>query len=586
MKARVSKARTCRPHQSNKASQNELLENATRKRRGKYSEPPLSQIPNSRKRPLDSPYDVEPSPAKKARLTHSEQTRPLRRSARLQARQGLVAVAKSPISLGPPASFSRPPGQLLAPALLPPKRASLTRENLRRLNKMARSKRAIKERVSSSASSGSTTTTEESKSTAKTISTTSSGFEAQALENGILDRVRSKPPSNLDDRRAQLNKARETVSPTQSMYEDYVADVELAVNEQDVVVETTHYLLKKSGDKGYRRHFNQSLTALPKDAGFNHGLSAPQPDVVEGFHPQAFRPFPIAEQLGGAAVLVKDEKNSVTLPHLAGEWKGPGKDMMEARTQSAYDGAALVYGRNRALEYLGDADPAGHAVVSTFTTDGTSVNFFAHYSATSQEEAGKIEYHQYPITSTNLTNSFEEFKKGRMQLRNLQDYARDHSYDLRDKLKAHWESQRGAPHPVPHQARPVARDLEGITEEPSQDPEQIMQESRLYLGNDIAVGRPVTNPAPHKQTGKEVLLEALSDIDRDATREPPQNPAAVPTPSRSSKQGHQRQAKQRRGTASSSRPQRFRRPARNNTAPCTPKKPKFSSLKNDRITGQ
>jgi hypothetical protein len=82
------------------------------------------------------------------------------------------------------------------------------------------------------------------------------------------------------------------------------------------------------------------------------------------------------------------------LPHLAGEWKGPGKNRIEARTQSAYDGAALVYGRNRALEYLGGADPPGHAVISTFTTDGTTINFFAHYAAVSEVD-GKTEYHQY-----------------------------------------------------------------------------------------------------------------------------------------------------------------------------------------------
>jgi hypothetical protein len=319
-------------------------------------------------------------------------------------------------------------------------RLKLTRENLQQLNRMNRSKsvRGLRPHLDSSRKT-TTTTTEKNKSTAKTISSTTSGFEVQALENGILDRFRSKPPSNIQSRRAQLNKARQTASPTESMYRNYLADVESAVNEQDIVVETTHHLLKKSGDEGYRRHFNQALTALPKDVGFNNRLSAPQPDLIEGFHPQQFRPFPVNGQLGGAAVLVKDKKNSVTLPHLAGEWKGPGKDMIKARAQSAYDGAALVYGRSRALEYLNDVDPPGYAAVSTFTTDGTTVNFFAHYAVLSEEEEGKIEYHQYPIASTNLTNSYEEFKKGRNQLRNLQDFASDQSHALKDLLKDHWK---------------------------------------------------------------------------------------------------------------------------------------------------
>jgi hypothetical protein len=85
--------------------------------------------------------------------------------------------------------------------------------------------------------------------------------------------------------------------------------------------------------------------------------------------------------------------------------------MDEAKVQSAYDGAALTYARNQALSYLGNPDPPGHAEVATFTTDGTNINFFAHYAAVSED--GVLEYHQYPVTSTNLTNSFEDFKRGR-----------------------------------------------------------------------------------------------------------------------------------------------------------------------------
>jgi hypothetical protein len=84
-------------------------------------------------------------------------------------------------------------------------------------------------------------------------------------------------------------------------------------------------------------------------------------------------------------VLFKDDPFSVTLPHIAGEWKGRGKDMAEAKMQSAYDGAALVYARNQALSYVGEPDPPGHAQVATFTTDGTTINFFAHYAEASEE---------------------------------------------------------------------------------------------------------------------------------------------------------------------------------------------------------
>ncbi len=80
---------------------------------------------------------------------------------------------------------------------------------------------------------------------------------------------------------------------------------------------------------------NQAFTAFPKDVGFNKGLSGPQPDYVEGLEMEEYRPFPVDEHVPGA-VLFKDNPRSVTLPHVAGEWKGPDGDMREATRQSGY----------------------------------------------------------------------------------------------------------------------------------------------------------------------------------------------------------------------------------------------------------
>jgi hypothetical protein len=120
----------------------------------------------------------------------------------------------------------------------------------------------------------------------------------------------------------------------------------------------------------------------------------------------------------------------VTLPHLAGEWKGPGKDMARARLRSAYDGAALVYARNQALSYIGTSDPPGHAEATTFTTDGNHLNLYAHYAALSEHDT--LEYHQYLIKSTSLTGSHQGLKDGRRGLRNEQYHAREQSYALKD----------------------------------------------------------------------------------------------------------------------------------------------------------
>jgi hypothetical protein len=308
----------------------------------------------------------------------------------------------------------------------------LTRENLATLERMTRKKNgtALSSRLDSASSNS------------KTISTTSDGFALQAARNGILHPVKSKPPENLEEIRNQLSQPRESASPTASVYEKYVHKVSTACNEATMVFEVGHKMLKEHPD-GYDRAFNQAFTSFPKDVGFNDGLSTPQPDFVEGLQLQEYDPFPVEKYISGA-MLYKDDPFSLTLPHVAGEWKGRGKDMEEARLQSAFDGAALVYARNQALEYTEAPDPAGYATVTTFTTDGTNLNFFSHYATPSGVD-GALQYHQYPIASTSVKNSHEEFRKGWRQLRNAQDRAKEQSYQLRDELKEYWKASKAQP---------------------------------------------------------------------------------------------------------------------------------------------
>lgn len=236
-------------------------------------------------------------------------------------------------------------------------------------------------------------------------------------------------------------------------------------------------LLKHPEPKGYRRVLNKAFTAFP-EAGFNEGLSAPQPDIIEGLSMNEYGRFPVRTRIPGA-VLYADNPRSITLPHLAGELKGTGKDMRRAALQSRYDGAALVYARNNALAYLQEGDgttrevadasasvgavadvnadanadadtgPTGRADITTFTTDGNNLNFYAHYATPIKETEGgtgdrKWEYHQYPIHSTTLTTSYEEHKKGRRWLRNAQDRAEDESHALRDRLTEQWKTKTAA----------------------------------------------------------------------------------------------------------------------------------------------
>ncbi|CAK7197517.1 hypothetical protein SEUCBS139899_000164 [Sporothrix eucalyptigena] len=337
--------------------------------------------------------------------------------------------------------------RLVTPASIP---AHLTRKNLARLDEMARAGKQEKsgknQRVAARLAILEESTADSSSSlSTKALSTTAPGFALQARDNGILDATGSRPPSNLAELRQLLAQPRASASPPESAYDEYAHAIQNTENEATVLFVTTP-LLRTYPVQPYKTVLNQAWTAFPRDAGFNNGLSAPQPDFVQGLEMEAYRPLPVNKLVHGA-VLYKDNPRSVTLPHIAGEWKGPGGDMREAALQTSYDGAAMVYARNQALAYHDQTDAPGHAAVSTFATDGSQVTFYAHYAAPRDNIHGhdgrdvEIEYHQYPIRSTSLVNSHDEYKAGRRALRNLQDHARDQSYALKDQLQAHHKQE-------------------------------------------------------------------------------------------------------------------------------------------------
>jgi len=350
---------------------------------------------------------------------------------------------------------AKSPSQQVSPGAENPQsglvQARLTTNNLWLLDEMTRHERTPTPTARGSTSRPTTVAVRGAVQASKlSISTATAGFAA----NGVLDQKDSKPPVNINNLYETLDRARKSPSPTPADFAKHVDAVDDAPNGATILYESN--LLKEYDDKGYVRVFNQAFTAFPQDLGFNRGLSAPQPGMVEGLKQQEFKPFLAREELGGAAVLIRDFVSSVTLPHIAGEWKGPGENIQQAAVQGAINGAHLVYGRNRALDHLDTPEDAGHAAVTTFTTNGTTLNTFAHHAALSETVEGRTDYHTYPITSTNLTLSFEEFKKGRRQLRNLQDFARDQSYSLRDKLKEHWETKPSGICTLPDEDAPPA----------------------------------------------------------------------------------------------------------------------------------
>lgn len=93
----------------------------------------------------------------------------------------------------------------------------------------------------------------------------------------------------------------------------------------------------------------------------------------------------------------------------------------------------MVYGRGEALAYIDNPDPAGSSHVFTATSNDLLLNTFAHY-AVKDPVTKKQEYHQYQLGSVAMTGTFQDYKRGRKQVRNLQDRGRKESLLLRDSL--------------------------------------------------------------------------------------------------------------------------------------------------------
>lgn len=90
--------------------------------------------------------------------------------------------------------------------------------------------------------------------------------------------------------------------------------------------------------------------------------------------------------------------------------------MGEARQQSVYDEANLIYLRNQALSCGRRPDsPAHKTEIMAFTTDVINLNLFAHYAASKDTTLQAHQYpvaHQYLVDSTNLTGSHQGHKDG------------------------------------------------------------------------------------------------------------------------------------------------------------------------------
>ncbi|UKZ46400.1 hypothetical protein TrVGV298_000601 [Trichoderma virens] len=257
----------------------------------------------------------------------------------------------------------------------------------------------------------------------------SNEYPAVQLRNGVLTLDMSRPPRNLEWLQMRLKSARHVPDWPTNKWQSYTMHSYLGTTKEAIMFEMMPLFQAFPNRPEYIRTFCQRFDDFPEYAPFALGIEKPCPGFAQGFRLEAY-PCMNIEYVSAAVCLVRDHA-SLVHPHLAGDFTSGDVNDLEA--VSARHGAALVYMRNLALAHIRAEILEDMAGIMTFTTNGTYINFFAHYASTSAE--GRLEYHQYPIASVNLMGSYFEFIQGVTMLRNCQDHALFIATHLRDDLE-------------------------------------------------------------------------------------------------------------------------------------------------------
>jgi len=283
--------------------------------------------------------------------------------------------------------------------------------------------------------------TKASASNAKSISSTSSGFRIQLFTNQVFEARRSdKIPVNLKELERCLDCDRQSVSPDDEDALENLIELDQAVNEATLrhsVMQAVRKRIRVREPTGerlvYSNVYDQSFARLPKDVGFNNGLSAPQPDLASGFRWEAFKFNNVLAGIPG--VIPHSDMNGISLPHLFGEFKRPGGDRVEGIAQAAYDGAYGVWARTQVLKEMQVCEVECAAHVFSFFTDGSFYAIYAHF------QEGK-KYYQYALVDQeSLKQSPDSFRVMYQRLRNLQEMAYAEADALRLQI-AKWQDQQ------------------------------------------------------------------------------------------------------------------------------------------------
>ncbi|GAB7343432.1 hypothetical protein MBLNU457_1459t2 [Dothideomycetes sp. NU457] len=324
-------------------------------------------------------------------------------------------------------------------------RASLTRTNLKRFEKMKAGRKTATATATETVSS----------STKSTNTTTSKGFGPQLSENGVIiyRKYMSKGPVDLSRICDTLEGTRESpCSSTEFEYYRRQVNIGHTENKTQSRLWTTLTNICDRGDGGatqgsgnYTDYFNHAWSQL--DNQITAGISPAKPDIAEAFRASSF-PRHLDDVL---PELFPAGPSDFAMPSFAVELKNAEVGLFVADFQCAYDGALMVHAAMKAHEYMyGSSASAMDSFWNTtkaitIAFDGRNLNIFAHYAALNpdpnpeweDDEGHRVLFHQYALKQMIITSDFEAYKKGKQLIRNAQDLGYELNSDLRRQLYEH-----------------------------------------------------------------------------------------------------------------------------------------------------
>lgn len=315
----------------------------------------------------------------------------------------------------------------------------LTEENIRSHNYSYRKKAQMAPTRKNRASPSTSGVTSELSS----ITTTDPQFPKQLLWNGVMHpRHLTKQPDDVDALKMSINKRRGSESYDHEQWMEYLKSVEHSAGEMTMVTKVWPKVAKTRCGNLYEHDSGEQWTEVVRSP-ITKGLSVPKPDYTESYRMEAY-PRDAAEQLGAS---LSPTSRTQTMPVFAAEFKRLTGSIVEAEQQCAYDGSIMVEAAAAMGAYVhqkNDADMDVHNAIYGRTQalsiafSGQGFTLFAHHAV---KNAGRTEYHNYPIFAHLPRNSLEEFQMMLRHARNAQDWGFERATSMLKDIKRRCDGQ-------------------------------------------------------------------------------------------------------------------------------------------------